>query len=74
MIRPTTPHLLFVSALAGWLNREQQHVLEYLHEENRVLREQLGKKRLRLTNDQRRRLAAKATPSATDCSASLRPS
>ncbi|MEE9394877.1 MAG: hypothetical protein V3W41_20505 [Planctomycetota bacterium] len=47
------PHLLIVAALAGWLNREQQSVLDYLKEENRVLKEQLGTKRLRLTNDQR---------------------
>jgi putative transposase len=46
--------------LAGWVHRHQQHVIEYLAEENRVLREQLGKKRLRLTNEQRRRLAVKA--------------
>ncbi|MFH2009307.1 MAG: helix-turn-helix domain-containing protein [bacterium] len=44
---------------AGWVNRKQQRVIEYLLEENRVLREQLGGRRLRLTNDQRRRLAAK---------------
>ena len=49
-----------VSILAGWVQRRQQHVIEYLAEENRVLREQLGKKRLRLTNDQRRRLAVRA--------------
>ena len=35
-------------------------MIEYLREENRVLREQLGERRLRLTDDQRRRLAAKA--------------
>jgi hypothetical protein len=34
--------------------------MDYLKEENRVLREQLGERRLRLTDDQRRRLAAKA--------------
>src|SRR6267143_4890392 len=51
--------LLLVS-LAGWINRHQQHAIEYLVEENRVLREQLkGHRRLRLTDDQRRRLAAK---------------
>jgi putative transposase len=50
----------FVTILAGWIQRNQQHVIEYLLEENRVLREQLGKKRLRLTNNQRRRLAVKA--------------
>ena len=44
---------------AGWVNRKQQGVIEYLLEENRVLREQLGGRRLRLTDDQRRRLAVK---------------
>src|SRR6266705_3656727 len=33
--------LLFVT-LAGWVNRHQQQVIEYLMEENRVLREQLN--------------------------------
>ncbi|MCH7600205.1 MAG: transposase [Myxococcales bacterium] len=45
---------------AGWVNRQQQDVIEYLQEENRSLREQLGGKRLRFTDQQRRRLAAKA--------------
>ena len=52
-----TPHILVLAALAGWLNREQQKVLEFLREENRVLRAQLGDRRLRLTNDDRRSLA-----------------
>ncbi len=39
---------LCVSAMAGWVNRGQQQVIEYLVEENRVLREQLGGRRLRL--------------------------
>jgi putative transposase len=47
-------------ALAGWINRQQQYIIDYLMEENCVLREQCGKKRLRFTDDQRRRLAAKA--------------
>jgi transposase InsO family protein len=46
-----------VTILAGWVQRRQQLVLEYILEENRILREQLGKKRLHLTNNQRRRLA-----------------
>ena len=54
-----TPHLFLMTALAGWLNREQQKVLDYLREENRVLKEQLGTKQIRLTDTQRRRLAAK---------------
>jgi transposase InsO family protein len=45
---------------AGWVNRCQQDVIEYLQEENRVLREQLGGRRLLFTDRQRRRLAAKA--------------
>ncbi len=47
---------------AGWVNRSQQDVIEYLHDENRVLREQLGGKRLLFTDAQRRRLAAEAKP------------
>ena len=45
---------------AGSVSRSQQDAIEYLKEENRVLREQLGERRVRFTNDQRRRLAAKA--------------
>lgn len=44
--------------LAGWLNRKQQLVIEYLQEEVKVLREQLDRKP-RFNHDQRRRLAAK---------------
>jgi hypothetical protein len=46
--------------LAGWMNQRHLQASDYLQEENRVLREQLGDRRLRLTDDQRRRLAAKA--------------
>src|SRR5215831_6276767 len=42
------------------MNQHQLQVIDYLREENRVLREQLGGRRLRLSDDQRRRLAAKA--------------
>ena len=35
-------------------------VIDYLHEENPVLREQLRGKRLRFNDDQRRRLAVRA--------------
>jgi putative transposase len=46
--------------LAGWINRHQQAVFEYLEAENQALREQLGQKRIRWTDAQRRRLAEKA--------------
>jgi transposase InsO family protein len=51
---------LLVSIVAGWVHRGQQEVIEYLQEENRVLREQLGDKRLSFTDVQRRRLAERA--------------
>src|SRR6266496_6294652 len=54
------PFSFLVVALAGWMNQQQQHVIYYLMEENRVLREQIGNRRMRFTDDQRRRLAAKA--------------
>ncbi len=44
---------------AGWVNREQQAVIDYLKEENGVLLEQMGGRRLRFADDQRRRLAVK---------------
>ena len=45
--------------MAGWVNSRQLEVIDFLREENRVLREQLGRRRLRFTEDQRRRLAVK---------------
>jgi putative transposase len=54
------PFQFVVIVLAGWMNQRQQNVIEYLREENRVLREQLGERRLRFTGNQRRRLAVRA--------------
>src|SRR6185295_12475888 len=54
------PFSFLVVSLAGWMNQYQQHVIHYLIEENRVLREQIGKRRIRFGDDQRRRLAARA--------------
>src|ERR1700719_1153588 len=54
------PFRLLLISLAGWLNQRQQDVIDYLQEENRVLREQLGDKRLRFNDEQRRRLAVRA--------------
>ncbi len=53
-MKPDAFHLqLLLASFAGWVNREQAQVLDYLREENRVLEEQLKGKRLRLTDDQR---------------------
>jgi putative transposase len=53
------PWQLMLIILASWVNRQQQAVIEYLRTENAVLKEKLGKKRILLTDDQRRRLAVK---------------
>ena len=53
------PWQIFVAAMAGWITRQQDAVIEYLREENRVLKQQLGHRRPRLTDDQRRRLAVR---------------
>ena len=55
---PNSIQLLLLS-LAGWISQHQQEVIDYLVEENRVLKEQLSGRERRLTDDQRRRLAAK---------------
>jgi len=59
---PSLSHPLrfLLVAIAGWIHQQQRDVIDYLHEENRVLREQLGPRRLRFTDDQCVRLAAKA--------------
>ena len=54
------PFQLLVIALAGWLNRHQQAVIDYLIEENRVLKDQLDGQRLRFTDEQRIRLSLNA--------------
>src|SRR5262249_59574099 len=59
MTADLSPLRLLLVTLAGWVNRHQQEIIQYLVEENRVLRVQLGGRRVRLTDDQRRRLAAK---------------
>ena len=50
------PWHLVVLFLASHLHREQERVIEYLQAENDVLRDKLGKKRILLSDDQRRRL------------------
>ena len=57
--RPSIHSLFLVTCVAGWMNQHQHHVINYLIEENRVLREQIGNRRLRFSDDQRRRLAVK---------------
>src|SRR4051794_16431553 len=60
MQKALDPFRFIVLAVSGWINQRQLQTIDYLREENRVLREQLGKRRLKFNDDQRRRLAAKA--------------
>src|ERR1700730_11868600 len=57
LLRPV--HMLLLM-FAGWVNRHQLDVIEYLQEENRVLKQRMGGRRLRFTDAERRRLARKA--------------
>ena len=54
--RPIAFLLLLVS---GWVNRQQQAVIDCLLEENRILRAAHAPRRVRLTDDQRGRMAVK---------------
>src|SRR5690242_16210220 len=54
------PFSFLTLSIAGWMSQRQQRVIEYLIEENRVLREQIGNQRMRFRDNQRRRLAARA--------------
>ena len=54
------PWQLLLVILAGWVNQQQQQIIEFQRTEIEVLKEKLGKKRIILNDDQRRRLAVKA--------------
>jgi hypothetical protein len=51
------PFQWFVAALCGWIHREQDDVIAFLREENQMLRAQLRGRRVRLRDDEQRRLA-----------------
>ncbi len=53
------PWQLLLVSLAGWINRQQQDVVAYIQEENRILKSKLKGKRIRFSDDERRRLAVK---------------
>ena len=59
MIDPAALQMV-LGVLTGWLDRREREAVAYLIEENRLLRRQLGGRRLALTDDDRRRLAARA--------------
>jgi hypothetical protein len=42
MVSPLFPLQYVIAAFALWLNRQQQEVIDYLKEKNRLLKEKLG--------------------------------
>ena len=56
----TKPYTMLLMMLAGWINRQQQEAINYLMEENKILKHELlkatGKKRIILNDKQRRKL------------------
>ena len=48
---------ILLAMLAGWINRHQQDIIEYLKTENTILRDKLGKSRIILSDEQKRLLA-----------------
>ena len=60
MSPPFQPLQLLLAMFAGWVNRHQLDAIEYLQEENSVLTERLGGRRIRFTDAERCRLARKA--------------
>ena len=53
------PWQLFFLILAGWINRQQQQTIEFQNAQIRLLMEKMGRKRILLSDDQRRILAVK---------------
>ena len=59
MSRVLDPFRFVLIAVAGWMNQRQLQIIDYLRQENRVLREQLGGRQMRLSDDQRRRFVVR---------------
>ena len=51
-MNPLQPRQLLLVTLAGWINRQQQDVISYIQEENRILKSKLKGKRIRFTDDE----------------------
>ena len=51
---------MLLLTVTTWLDRREREMLADLVEENRVLRRQMRRRRLRLTDEDRRKLAARA--------------
>jgi hypothetical protein len=68
MDRLSPPLAFFLLLFSGWVNRQQQAVIDYLLEENRVRHAVHGSRRRRLTDDHRRVSPSKVMRSAVGIS------
>src|SRR6266849_4162514 len=68
MPRVLDPFRFVLIAVAGWMNQRQLQIIDYFRKENRVLREQLGGRRVRLNDDQRRRFSRQGQRIRTEAS------
>jgi hypothetical protein len=64
-----TPWHFIVMAISGSMDRQQQEVIDYLREGNRILRDNLGRKRIILNDSQKQRLATAAMKLGRDLAA-----
>ena len=53
MLRSIQPLHFLLTLLAGWIDRRQLAAIDYLKEENRLLKERLDGRRLRFTDAER---------------------
>ena len=60
MLRHIQPLQFLLTLLAGWINRRQLDTIEYLQEENRLLKERVSGRRIRFSDVERRRVARRA--------------
>ena len=60
MVATIFPLQYLIATLALWLNRQQLEVIDYLQAENRLLKAELGDRKIRFTYPERRRLAIRA--------------
>ena len=60
MVTSLFPLRYLIATLALWRNRHQQEVIDYLKEENQMLKAKLGGRKLHFTDAERRRIAVRA--------------
>ena len=68
------PTYFLMVIFAGWSNRQQQAAIIYLKTENEILKSQRKGRRLRLSDEDRRRLAEKGRSLGRKCWQRLRES